>query len=156
MCFKIALKVAQYLYDNLPKNRLKNSSMWSHLSVVLEIKVGHKLRYSDSAEQNVLENQLERKLGQKGWCCISDTYLVPLDESKTDSCDERFRHKHKFGTKNRYFLEEIYISEKLRNWKKFALYSLLGPRHENIAIFKQTILSKRFIAFKMAFSCCFV
>ena len=79
-----------------------------------------------------------------------------LDESKTDSCDERFRHKHKFGTKNRYFLEEIYISEKLRNRKKFALYSLLGQRRENIAIFKQTILSKRFIAFKMAFSCCFV
>ena len=43
------------------------------------------------------------------------------------------------------FLEEIYISQKLRNWKKFVRMSEPALNCENNAIFKQNNTQKLFI-----------
>ena len=53
------------------------------------------------------------------------------------------------------FLEEILISPKLRNWKTFVLMSEPAQKCVNNAISNQNYAQKLFIAFKMAYSCCF-
>ena len=53
------------------------------------------------------------------------------------------------------FLEEIWISPKLRNGKKLVLMFEPALKLENNASFKQIYTLKLFIAFKMAYSCCF-
>ena len=55
----------------------------------------------------------------------------------------------------KFFLEEISISPKLRNGKKFVLMSKLAHKCVNNAILKQIYTLKLLIAFKMAHSCCF-
>ena len=49
------------------------------------------------------------------------------------------------------FLEEIQISPKLRNLKKFVLMSEPEQKCENNAVFKQNYTAKLLITFKMAF-----
>ena len=52
-------------------------------------------------------------------------------------------------------LQEIQISPKLRNGKKFVLMSNPALKCENNASFKQIFNLKLIIAIKMAYSCCF-
>ena len=47
----------------------------------------------------------------------------------------------------KHFFEEIYISPKLRNGKKFVLMSKLALKFVNSAIFKQIYTLKLLIAF---------
>ena len=47
------------------------------------------------------------------------------------------------------FLEEIEISQKLRNWKKFCLMSETAQKCENNAILKQNFTLKLFFASKL-------
>ena len=53
------------------------------------------------------------------------------------------------------FLEEIWISPKLRNGKKLFLMSEPALKYENNASFEQIYTQKLLIAFKMACFCCF-
>ena len=53
------------------------------------------------------------------------------------------------------FLEEIWISPKLRNGKKLFLMSEPALKYENNASFEQIYTQKLLIAFKMACYCCF-
>ena len=52
-------------------------------------------------------------------------------------------------------LEEISISTKLRNWIKFVLMSEPAQKCKNYVLFKQNYTLELFVAFKMAYSCCF-
>jgi len=53
------------------------------------------------------------------------------------------------------FLEEIWISPKLRNWTKFVLMSEPAQKCENNAIFKQHYTLELFLALEMVCYCCF-
>ena len=52
-------------------------------------------------------------------------------------------------------LEEIQISQKLRNGKKFVTMSESAQKCENQAIFKQNYTLELFIALEMVYYCCF-